>query len=143
MGWSVVKVCTDNSISAYKGHHRPAYEELGDLIRRGEVDAVVAWGVDRLTRHPRELEDLVDLLDETGTKVQTVTSGEYDLTTADGRAHARIVGAIARQESEKKSRAAPLAEGASRRQGRTIRRTPRLWLDHRTGRAGASRRSKW
>jgi hypothetical protein len=30
-------------------------------------------------------------------------SGEYDLTTSDGRAVARIVGAIARQESERKS----------------------------------------
>ena len=33
----------------------------------------------------------------------TVTSGEYDLTTPEGRAYARIVGAIARQESERKS----------------------------------------
>ena len=63
---------------------------------------MIAWAR-TITRHPRELEDLVDLLDRTGTKVQTVTSGEYDLTTVDGRAHPRLVGAIARQESEKKS----------------------------------------
>jgi DNA invertase Pin-like site-specific DNA recombinase len=99
----VVEVCSDNSISAYKRAHRPGFTRLQELIAEGQVDAVIAWATDRITRHPRELEDLVDLLDETGTKVQTVKSGEYDLTTADGRAHARIVGAIARQESEKKS----------------------------------------
>jgi DNA invertase Pin-like site-specific DNA recombinase len=102
LGWEVVAVCSDNSFSAYQGKRRPGFEELRDLIRSHKVDAVIAWAADRLTRHPRELEDLVDLLDETGTRVQTVTSGEYDLTTADGRAHARILGAISTQESQKK-----------------------------------------
>jgi DNA invertase Pin-like site-specific DNA recombinase len=102
-GWEVVSVCSDNSISAYTRKRRPGFDELTDLIRGGEVDAIVTWAADRLTRHPRELEDLVDLLNETGTSVKTVMSGDYDLTSADGRAHARIVGAIARQESEKKS----------------------------------------
>ena len=103
MGWEIVKVCSDNSISAYNGLNRPGFDDLGELIRGERIDAVVTWAADRLTRHPRELENLVDLFNETGTKVKTVTSGEYDLTSADGRAHARIIGAIARQESEKKS----------------------------------------
>ncbi|MCH8984886.1 MAG: recombinase family protein [Acidobacteria bacterium] len=103
LGWEVVAVCSDNNISAYKGHERPGFNELQDMIRSGKVDGVIAWAADRLTRHPRELENLVDLLNETRTTVQTVTSGKFDLTTADGRAVARIVGAIARQESEKKS----------------------------------------
>jgi DNA invertase Pin-like site-specific DNA recombinase len=103
LGWEVVTVCTDNSVSAYNGKHRPGFDHLTQLVRAREVEAIIAWGADRLTRHPRELEDLVDLLDQTGTRVQTVTSGEYDLTTSDGRAYARIVGAIARQESERKA----------------------------------------
>lgn len=117
MGWEVAAVCSDNSISAYRGASRPGFDQLQDLIRRGRIDRVVTWAADRLTRHPRELEDLVDLLEETGTKVQTVTSGEYDLTTADGRAHARIIGAIARQESEKKSERVKSQKAQSAAQG--------------------------
>jgi DNA invertase Pin-like site-specific DNA recombinase len=59
LGWEVVNVCSDNSISAFKGKHRPGFEDLEQLVRFGKVDAVVAWAADRLTRHPRELEDLV------------------------------------------------------------------------------------
>ena len=103
LGWDVVNVYIDNSISAYSGAHRPEYQKMLQGLRERHYEAVIAWGVDRLTRHPRELEDLVDVLTETGTRVETVTSGTYDLTNADGRAHARIAGTIARQSSEKSS----------------------------------------
>jgi hypothetical protein len=59
---------------------------------------------DRLHRHPRELEDFVDLLEETGTFVATATAGDVDLETPEGRLVARITGAVARKESEDKSR---------------------------------------
>lgn len=102
-GWTVVGVLEDNDRSAYRGKRRSGWETVLDRIQTGGVDILVAWATDRLTRHPRELEDLVDLLEETGTQVVTVTSGEYDLSTPEGRATARIVGAIARQESERKA----------------------------------------
>ena len=52
---------------------------------------------------PARLEDLVDLLERTKVKVLTVGAGEYDLATATGRMSARVVGAVARHESEHKS----------------------------------------
>ncbi len=51
----------------------------------------------------RELEDLIELLESTGTTVRTCQTGEYDLGTPSGRMAARIVGAVARHESEHKS----------------------------------------
>ena len=93
----------DNDRGAYRGKKRPGWEKVIDRIHSGGVDVLVVWASDRLTRHPRELEDLVDLLEKTETHVVTVTSGEYDLSTPEGRATARIVGAIARQESERKA----------------------------------------
>ena len=102
-GYDVVEVITDNDISAYSGRKRPGWERVAELLRSGAVDVLVAWHPDRLTRQPRELEDLVDLLNTAKVKVRTVMAGEYDLTTASGRTTARIVGAVARGESEHKS----------------------------------------
>jgi DNA invertase Pin-like site-specific DNA recombinase len=103
LGLDVRGVFTDNDISAYNGKHRPAWADLTERIRAGEFQALVAWHPDRLTRHPLELEALVDLLESTGTRVATVTAGEYDLGTATGRMCARVVGAVARHESERNS----------------------------------------
>ena len=102
-GFTVEAVHEDNDVSAYTGKRRVGWEAVCDRIREGGIDFLIVWAADRAVRHPRELEDLVELLEEMNTKVATVTSGEYDLATPEGRAYARIVGAIARQESERKS----------------------------------------
>jgi site-specific DNA recombinase len=102
-GWVVSSVYTDNDLSAYSGRRRPGYEALLDAVRAGEVDAVVAWHNDRLHRSPLELEAFITLVEATGAVVATVQGGDYDLTTANGRMNARIVGAVARHESEHKA----------------------------------------
>ena len=53
---------------------------------------------------PKELEGFIDLVEITGVRVAVVSGGDYDLTTPDGRLAARIVGAVARKESEDRSR---------------------------------------
>jgi site-specific DNA recombinase len=102
-GFQVVETLVDNDLSAYSGKPRPGYRRLVELVKAGTVDTIVVWHNDRLTRSPRELEDLVDLVDATGITIATVTAGDYDLATPTGRMVARIVGATARQESEHKS----------------------------------------
>jgi DNA invertase Pin-like site-specific DNA recombinase len=102
-GWTVALELTDNDLSAYSGKRRPAYERLLSALEAGEVDAVVAWHPDRLHRSPRELERFIDLVERAGASVATVTAGELDLATPTGRMVARIVGAVARQESEHKA----------------------------------------
>ena len=64
----------------------------------------MTWRNDRLRRSPRELETFVDLVERSGVKVAVVSGGDYDLTTPEGRFTARIVGAVARKESEDRSR---------------------------------------
>lgn len=96
-------VFVDNDLSAYSGRRRPGYEAMTAAMRAGEVGAVICWHNDRLTRHPRELGDLIGALEEARVKVHTVQDGEYDLATPSGRMAARIVGAVARGESEHKS----------------------------------------
>lgn len=101
-GWEVVAEYVDNDVSAYTGRRRPQYQAMLDAARTGQIDAIVVADLDRLTRSPRELEDVVDLADEHGTLVANA-AGEYDLATSEGRLMARIAGSVARAESERKA----------------------------------------
>ncbi|MHB8437838.1 MAG: recombinase family protein [Acidimicrobiales bacterium] len=103
-GAVVAEVYEDNDVSAYRGRVRPAYKRMCGDIKAGARDGVIVWHNDRLHRNTRELEDFIDLVEATDVTIATVTSGDYDLTTTTGRAMARIAGALARLESEDKSR---------------------------------------
>lgn len=102
--WNVADVLIDNDVSAYSGKRRPGYDKALQALTEGRADVLVAWHPDRLHRSPRELEDFVQLIEDTGAGVVTVTAGDIDLSTPEGRLQARIVGAVARKESEDKSR---------------------------------------
>ena len=101
-GWPVAEVYIDNDLSAYSGAPRPAYGRMLEDLEAGVIDAVVVVDQDRLTRHPMELEGFITLADRLGVPLANV-SGDIDLSTSDSRVRARILGAVARQESEKKS----------------------------------------
>jgi site-specific DNA recombinase len=103
LGWEIVGEYVDDDVSAYSGKPRPQYEALLEALRGRTGNAVLAWHPDRLHRSPRELESFIDLVELTKAKVQTCRAGEYDLSTPSGRTTARIVGAVARGESEHKS----------------------------------------
>ncbi len=107
-GWTVVEECVDNDTSASTGKHRPGYQRALHLAEAGDVEVVVAWHVDRLTRRVAELESLIELCERTGVRVATV-SGDLDLTTDAGRLVGRILGAVARGEVERKSARQKLA----------------------------------
>src|SRR6266550_6989798 len=102
-GWKVVERYVDSDISAYSGKRRPEYQRMLEDVDTGVVAAVVVYHADRLHRHPRELEDFIDLCQRKQTKLATV-SGDLDLSTHDGQLLARITGAVARKESDDKSR---------------------------------------
>lgn len=101
LGWPVADLYVDNDVSAYSGKPRPAWQQLLGHVESGAVDAVLCWHVDRLTRSPRELEDVIDLADRHGLALATVT-GDIDLQSPTGRMVARLLGASARYESEHK-----------------------------------------
>lgn len=102
-GYELVGTFVDNDMSAYAGKPRPEFERMVTLIRAGLIDVVVAWHPDRITRSLTELEGVIDLLDTTACGVDTVTAGKWDLSTRSGRTQARLVGVVARDESEAKS----------------------------------------
>jgi site-specific DNA recombinase len=98
-GAEVVRVFPDNDLSAYSGKRRPQYEEMLSWVRDGRLDLLIAWDADRFTRQPIENEGLINLAEQYGMQLATVT-GEYDLATSTGRFNFRMAGIVARRESE-------------------------------------------
>ncbi len=102
-GWTVVRTYVDNDVSATSGRLRPEYEHMLADIRAGLIGGIVVWDVDRLTRTPRELEDVIDLAEQYGIKLANV-GGDIDLSTPQGRMTARIKGSVARHETDQLKR---------------------------------------
>jgi site-specific DNA recombinase len=100
-GIAVAEVLVDNDLTAYKGKkRRPAYLRLYERVKDGVTTTVIVDHLDRLYRSTRELEDLIDLVEATQVKILTVTGGQFDLNTTDGRAMARVVVAFNQKASE-------------------------------------------
>src|SRR5829696_4967707 len=96
------EVLTDNDLSAYSGKRRPGYEQLKEGLCEGRWTALLVWHVDRLCSNVRDLEDIVDLVNDK-VSVHTVKGGEIDLETPEGRLQARMLSKLARYESEHRS----------------------------------------
>ncbi|MCW2780164.1 MAG: recombinase family protein [Marmoricola sp.] len=102
-GWIVAETFTDNDVSASTTKVRPEYQRMLEALRSGQVNGLVVWDIDRLTRTPRELEDVITLADSHGVALASV-GGEVDLSTPQGRLTARLKGSVARHEVEQSSR---------------------------------------
>ena len=75
-----------------------------EAIREGEADAVLVWHMDRLHRRPIELEEFADTCTRAGVKDVVTLHGEFDLGNGDGLLVARLMAAVAANESDAKSR---------------------------------------
>ncbi|WP_308799534.1 recombinase family protein [Agromyces silvae] len=106
-GWSVdpTRIYIDNNVSATSARERPAYQRLIADVMKRDVDVVIAWNLDRLTRKPREVEDWIDLNEKFGVNLMTSEGTDpVDMSTEVGRLVLRITAAVARQEVERKGR---------------------------------------
>jgi site-specific DNA recombinase len=101
-GWQVVEVYVDNDVSAFSGKLRKDYRRMLADLDEGKATVVIVWHTDRLTRSIVELEEYIELSDRRGIATHTAQAGTIDLATPSGRMTARILGAVARQESEHK-----------------------------------------
>ena len=101
---TVVDEYVDDDRSAWSGKPRPAYRRLLETIRAGAIDTVLIWHADRLHRHPRELEEYIEVCEPRSVATFACISGRIDLTNPDGRLVARMLGAVAAHESDSRSR---------------------------------------
>lgn len=102
LGWEIVARFDDNDLSAFNGKLRPGFEALLKAMAAGEFSALLIWHPDRLYRSPKDLERIIEIADARRVKIATVKAGDLDLSTSAGRMVARILGSVARQESEHK-----------------------------------------
>lgn len=135
-GELVGPILVDNAISAsrYARRQRKDYPKLLDMARAGLADRAIIYDLDRLLRIPRELEDLIDLVEELAGQFTVVgVNGVMDLSTADGRFFARMRVAQAAKESDDMSRRLRRKYEQLAEQGRTqgLRGKNRAfgWLD--------------
>ncbi|WMI34570.1 serine integrase [Streptomyces phage Dexers] len=113
----VVAVEADISISAFSGKTRPAWQRVLSMVREGQVDYVIAYHMDRMTRSMLDLEELILLCEAHNVGIATAV-GEIDLTSDMGRMVARILAAVARAEVERKSARQKLANAQRAAEGK-------------------------
>src|SRR5436190_7704793 len=121
-GWSGIEF-VDHGVSGSKDR-RPALDQLIAAVRRGQVDAVVCWRLDRLGRNLRHLVMLLDDWQSRG--ISFVTLGEgIDTSTAAGRLVAGVLGSIAEFERARIQERIMAGLQRARAQGKRIGR-PRV-----------------
>ena len=104
----------DNSISAHgtvgkKAKDRPDYDRMIKDFKKGKIDVIVAWKLDRLSRSALGFELMLNELAEQGLTVCTTEMGCMDLSRSDCLTIARMLVNFAELESSRKSERSKLA----------------------------------
>lgn len=89
LGYEVAHVYIENDVGASTRSKKPR-PQFDDMMKRAKTGtAILAYSSGRLTRRPRENEDLIDLYEQHGTLIHYVNAKDNDLSTARGRSRAR------------------------------------------------------
>jgi DNA invertase Pin-like site-specific DNA recombinase len=123
-GLHLLRVLRDNGVRASGGNKGDGYAEVLRMLRARETDYVVIPVVDRFFRHPRDLEDVIDVCLETGAAL-VAASGEIDLSHDQGRLVARLLTSVAKAETERKGQRQRAANEQAARAGKRRMGTPR------------------
>ena len=93
-GWNLIKIIEDAGYSG-KNLNRPGAKALLDICRKTEVDVVIVYKLDRITRKQKDLWYLLEEIFEAN-RVDFVSVTEaFDTTTAAGKAFLGMLGVFA------------------------------------------------
>lgn len=96
---------------------RPGWGKLEAALRRGEVERIVVWRLDRLGRASGPMAQLLDELIELDIPLISVTEG-FDLRQPAGRLMARMLSSMAVYETEVRRDRQAAGIAAARAQGK-------------------------
>lgn len=98
----VAEFCdNDTGASTRSVKRRPDFEAMIARAMAGELSVIICYSSSRLTRRPRENEDLIELAERYGVRFIFCVSPSFDLNTADGRMIARMLAANDAAEAER------------------------------------------
>ena len=116
-GWDLVDVIDENDTSAFRQHTvtlpdgrhvrrtvRPGFDRLLAGLRQRQWQALVVYHLDRLARQPRDLEDIIELVEQDGLTVRAVSGAGIFPADDMSIQMARFMVAIANQSSRDTSR---------------------------------------
>jgi site-specific DNA recombinase len=94
-GWTLLRAKYDDG--GFSGGHtdRPALQRLLEDVRSGEIDVIVVYKVDRLTRSLADFAKLVELFDKHNVSFVSVTQ-QFNTTTSMGRLTLNVLRPAAR-----------------------------------------------
>ncbi|MFC8896499.1 recombinase family protein [Streptomyces cinereoruber] len=111
LGWTIAEVITENDTSAFKRRRvvlpdgstalrtvRPGFRDALDKLASGVRDGLIADDLDRVARDPRDLEDLIDVVEQRNVPA-IATTGSMKLDDDAGVTMARIMCSIANKSS--------------------------------------------
>ena len=97
--YNIYKVYQDAGISA-KNDKRPAYQEMIEDVKKGNINVIVALKLDRLTRSVYDIEKLMKFVNDDECDIDCMAD-ESNTTTSNGRMVMRIMTSVSQNEIEK------------------------------------------
>ena len=123
--WTLVEMIEDLDLSAYKrGVKRPGFDRM--MGRLGEVEAIVFWRIDRLSRSVADFSRILEACDAAGVKLVS-TDQQIDTTSAIGKAFVQISSVFAELESGTLSERSRQMHAHLRAKGKHVGRVPFGW----------------
>ena len=98
-GWTVLPALYDDGGFSGGTMERPALKRLIADIEAGQIDVVVVYKVDRLTRALSDFAKLVDVFDRRGVSFVSITQ-QFNTTTSMGRLTLNVLLSFAQFERE-------------------------------------------
>ena len=97
--YEVFKVYEDAGISAKDMAHRPAFQEMLADMKKGKINYIVVYKLDRVTRSVRDLEELISVLEKHNTYL-VCDRDDVNTSTANGRFFVRMLTVLSQLEIE-------------------------------------------
>jgi len=127
-GWEALEAPFDDGGISGGTMDRPGLKSLLQEVRKGRVDVIVVYKVDRLTRSLVDFARIVELLDEQGVSFVSVTQ-QFNTTSSMGRLTLNVLLSFAQFEREVTSERIRDKIAASKKKGMWMGGHPPLGYD--------------
>ena len=97
--YEIYKIYEDAGISAKDMKHRPKFQEMLEDMRKGKINYIVAYKLDRVTRSVRDLEELIIELEKHNCFL-VCDRDDVNTSTANGRFFVRMLTVLSQLEIE-------------------------------------------